>query len=523
VAGLAAIAVVVFHRQVLHPFSVPDRGDPLFSMWRIAWVQHQLVTDPRHLFDANIFYPLRATLTYSDAMILPALAAWPLAWIGLHPVAAYNVVLLSAFVISGFAAYLLVEALGWGRHAAWIAGVAFMLSPFRMNHFSHLELQMTMWMPLALLATCGVLQTGRVKSVAGLSAALAAQWYSSMYYGLFLQLYAALFAIALMIAWKSPWRRIGCTAAGHAVAIVLILPLAVAYVQSHAARGERQVESVAEFSGTPADYLRPGVATPVYRPLLPRVVHAERALFPGVAPAVLAAAGLWPPFGAVRAGVATAGVAAFDGSLGLNGVLYPLLYKVAFPFRSIRVPARFGMLVMLSVAALAGFGAVRLIARAPGAMARRALMAVFTAGLMIDGWPRYDMLPMWTEPPRIYRPLPASAVLFEFPVHPEPERFGENLPYMYFSMWHWRPMVNGYSGFNPREYAVTLERTRDFPAAPALEYLRQSGVTHIGVHCRLWESDVCAATTAQLGADPRVRLVTRADWYGAPSSLYEIR
>jgi len=39
-------------------------------MWRIGWVQHQLVTDPRHLFDANIFYPLRATLTYSDAMIL---------------------------------------------------------------------------------------------------------------------------------------------------------------------------------------------------------------------------------------------------------------------------------------------------------------------------------------------------------------------------------------------------------------------------------------------------------------------
>ena len=50
-------------------------------------------------------------------------------------------------------------------------------------------------------------------------------------------------------------------------------------------------------------------------------------------------------------------------------------------------------------------------------------------------------------------------MLFEFPVHPQPERFEENLPYMYFSIWHWTPMVNGYSGFNPPSYAAMLEGT----------------------------------------------------------------
>src|SRR6266542_69071 len=141
---------------------------------------------------------------------------------------------------------------------------------------------------------------------------------------------------------------------------------------------------------------------------------------------------------------------------------YPSLYKVAFPFQSIRVPARFGMLVMLSVAALAGCGASRLLSRLANPRARLACAALITAGLMVDGWPRYDSLPMWERPPSIDESLPASAVLFEFPVRPQPERFGENLPYMYFSMWHWRPMVNGYSGFNPREYAATLKGTRGF-------------------------------------------------------------
>lgn len=492
-------------------------------MWRIAWVQHQLVADPRHLVDANIFYPLRATLTYSDAMILPAVIAWPLAWMHLHPVVAYNVVLLASFAASGIAMFYLVRAFGWGSVAAWLAAVAFMLSPFRMNHFSHLELQMTVWMPLVMLGMFRLLQTGAWQYVAGGAAALAGQWYSSMYYGLFLTLYSIVFAVVLGLAWRIGPRRIAVAIAAYAIAAALVLPLGLAYLRSEPARGVRQVESVMEFSATPSDYLRPGVGTPAYRRFLPHVVHSERALFPGMVPLILLVAGLWPPFSAVRVALAVAGLVALDGSLGLHGVLYPVLYQIAFPFQSIRVPARFGMLVMFSIGVLAGYGGSRLVRRLTSTRARLACAAILTAGLMIDGWPRYDTLPMWDRPPQIYESLPSNAVLFEFPVHAEPGRFGENLPYMYFSMWHWRPMVNGYSGFNPREYVTMIEGTRGFPSTTALDYLRGAGVTHVTIHCRLWEPDPCADTTRQLDGTAGVRLVTRADWYGAPSSLYQIR
>ena len=72
-AGLTTLTLIVLHDQARHLLSVPDRGDPVFSIWRLAWVRHQLVADPRHVFDANIFYPLRATLTYSDAILVPAI------------------------------------------------------------------------------------------------------------------------------------------------------------------------------------------------------------------------------------------------------------------------------------------------------------------------------------------------------------------------------------------------------------------------------------------------------------------
>ena len=521
--GLTLVTVTALHQQAADLFAVPDRGDPLFSMWRMAWVRHQIVTDPRHLFDANIFYPLPATLTYSDSMLLPALASAPLAWLHVHPVVAYNVMLLSAFVLSGVSAYWLVRSLGSGALAAWIAAVAFTIAPFRMNHFSHLELQMTMWMPVVLLSMARLLRDGSRRYAAMLVVGLAAQWYSSMYYGLFLTLYSVAFATVLAIATRVQPRRIVNGAGALCLAGLLVYPLVHAYIQSTPARGLRSPDVVAAFSAVPADYVRPGSGNPVYRPFLPRFVHAERALFPGLVPILLAAAGAWPPLTATRIAFIVAGALAFDGSLGLHGVVYPLLYTSFPAFQSVRVPARFAILVVLTIAVLAGAGATRVLSRISTPWKRAAAGACLTLALVGDAWPRYDRLPMWQSPPSIYAALPGTgAVLFEFPVHSPADRFAENLPYMYFSISHWRPMVNGYSGFIPPSYQALVEGTTTFPADAALDYLARVGVTHIGLHCRLWEPEACASTMERLDTSSRVRRLARANWYGAPSTLYEL-
>src|SRR5262245_44868022 len=45
-----AIATVVMLRQQMLAFaSVPDFGDPLFSMWRLSWIAHQLPREPARL------------------------------------------------------------------------------------------------------------------------------------------------------------------------------------------------------------------------------------------------------------------------------------------------------------------------------------------------------------------------------------------------------------------------------------------------------------------------------------------
>src|SRR5450759_2017473 len=36
---------------------VIDKGNPLYSVWAMAWQAHALVTDPSRLFDTNIMHP----------------------------------------------------------------------------------------------------------------------------------------------------------------------------------------------------------------------------------------------------------------------------------------------------------------------------------------------------------------------------------------------------------------------------------------------------------------------------------
>jgi hypothetical protein len=89
--------------HVAHPRQVPDRGDPVFSAWRLARFAHQVAHDPAHLFDGNIFYPRHWTLAYSDATLLQGTLGAPFIWAGVDPLLVANALCLIAFPLCGLA------------------------------------------------------------------------------------------------------------------------------------------------------------------------------------------------------------------------------------------------------------------------------------------------------------------------------------------------------------------------------------------------------------------------------------
>ena len=253
--GFCAFAAVLLWPQVSRLDAIPEFGDPLFSVWRVAWVYRQIVGDPRDLFDANIFHPNPLTLTYSDSMLFPALTAAPLLAAGVHPVVATNVILVLSFVASAFTAYLLVEHLTSSPVAGFIAGLIFGFYPFRLEHYTHFELLMTYCLPVVLLAMHLFFATYKLRYA--LLAALVAvvQLYSSMYLAVLFMWQALGISALLMLFFRPPLRRVlSAGAIAGALALVLAAPLVRTY--QTARLNERSVDELRLFSAEVKDYAR---------------------------------------------------------------------------------------------------------------------------------------------------------------------------------------------------------------------------------------------------------------------------
>ena len=522
--GIIALSGVLLHGQLTRMDSVPDLGDPLFSIWRLAWVCHQLQGASGALFDANIFYPARHTLAYSDSMLVPAFTAMPFFAAGVHPVVTYNIVLLLSFVAPAFALYLLVERLTGSAASAFVAALIFEFYPYRFEHYAHLELLATYFMPLSLLALHNFLSSGRTRDavIAGMLAA--GQLYCSMYYAVFFLWYAATVAVILCAGSRSILRRlVWPMALAATVAAVLALPLYRSY--RAAELGDRERHEVAPYSAAARDYLQPPERSALWGHLRlsgSSPVPDERALFPGLMAVILAAVALVPPIGRTRVAYAAALLVAVELSRGLHGLVYPVLYDWLPFVRGLRSPARAGMFVGMSLAILAGFGVRRLLATTSSFRAR-AILAGLVAAVALDLRPALALERVWPEPPPIYGSLAGASdvVLAEFPMGGDARAWVTDTAHMYFSLWHWSSLINGYSGHLARGYTEFQDEMKRFPDSRTLDLLKARGATHVSVTCALFKSG-CDSLLKRIDGVPDLRLVSSGIWQNAPSRLYAV-
>jgi hypothetical protein len=190
---------------------------------------------------------------------------------------------------------------------------------------------------------------------------------------------------------------------------------------------------------------------------------------------------------------------------------YELLMQYVPGFDGLRAPARFGMIVTLMLAVLAGYGADVVSRWRQGRVWLAALAVIF----LIEG----NALPFQTNAtytprgfaglePRLYAParapaiyhevnrLPVDAVLVELPLgYPD-----FDLRAMFYSTVHWRPVLNGYSGFFPPHYGQLIVALSDVPRHTdlALNTLRAGGATHAIVHEGAYLNSAGVETAAAL-------------------------
>ena len=491
----ALLAIVHTWPLVTEPgtLSRNDNGDAQLNEWILAWVAHQLPRHPLQLFQGNIFYPAKDVLAFSEPLIVPALMVAPALWLGASPVLAINLAMLIGFALTALGTYALVFSWTRDRLAALTAGSLFAFNAHTLTRLPHVQAMHAYGMPLSLLLADRLIGQPRPVTAVLLGACMAMMAYTSGYFVVFA---TVMIAVVLIVRISDGIRSLQVAAMFGLAAItaaVLALPLLIPY--RRVAIDQHMVRPLAEaglYSATLIGYLA-----------APGRVHFETwssgffanpvdSFFPGAIAVLLSLAAIWH---AIRrrdepARVAMVFAIGFIGlllSLGPKTPLYAWLYTVFPPMQGLRAAARFGGLFLLAIALLAGIG----LARLRQGLNRRwataaAIAAVFLVNLEALRAPfEYRR---WRGIPEIYRLLasePGKVVLAEMPFYP-PHAVFENAEYVVNSTAHWRPLMNGYSGYTPVTYVDAASLMWYFPDARAFPPMNANGVTHIMVHPHRW-------------------------------------
>lgn len=543
-------------------------GDNLEYVWKMWWFKQALLEQRvSPFFVPDVFYPFGYPLALSETTTAHTVLGLPLTVLW-GEVAAYNLLMIASFVLSGYGVYLLVGELGASVLGAAFAGLAFAFCPYRMAHLGagHLPLMGTGWIALLLWAIERLIRRPTVWRgvVSGMFAALMAL--SSWYYAAV----GGLFGVGYVLLRARPWRTVllrhsmlvSLLLAGIVCAI-LVAPAAVPLIglyREGQAQYSRSLAYVDRWSASPVDFVYPNAMHPIWGQALtslnPQNIH-ENMLYLGLVSLVLAGVGVWSRWreAATKVYVILAlatFVLALGTTLHLSGkpvyvsvppaveqqfsrVMHVLTSRLAvnkmqfsslrrdaaivlpmpalwlylyLPFLSaMRVWTRFGILTMLSVSVVAAWGLDAFLARFRGRL-RGTVAGGVTCLLLLD----LAVLPY----PYGYTKTDAQPVdlwlahqALGSPVAAFPLERTWNGSALAATRFHRQPVAYGYGSFTPRQFAQVRPTLSAWPSTDTLELLREWGIRYVLVGARSY-GDRWPSVRSAIGALPGVREV--ATW-----------
>jgi len=160
-------------------------------------------------------------------------------------------------------------------------------------------------------------------------------------------------------------------------------------------------------------------------------------------------------------------------------------------FQMIRVTSRAGVFLALPLTMLAAMALTRLKPK-PTALAAIGVIALgetLIAPIPMPQWSK--LIDTRKDPPPVYRwiadqpgrdPIVHLPMLDVYGLERRPA-FHESV-YMVYSTLHWKPLVNGYAGIEPKGYVRIRTLARDFPSEESVGALRAVGTRYVVLHRR---------------------------------------
>lgn len=546
---------------VLFPYSVninrgvPNVIDPLFYAWNLSHNADNWFKGFDALLNTNIFYPLSNTIAYSDTLWGQSLFINPIIWITHNPILAENIGVLLSFPLSAMAMFFLSFYLTKNLVASFISGIFFAFSFPRLSQIGHLPMISSQWLPLYILFLLKFLEDGKRKNFI-----LLCIWYvlsitSSIYFGVFLIPITVVIIIAdfiKLLYLHSLVKYINRAITVLPVIIPFILILGVAllpYIRLKAENPEikRSIDDVTHLRANLIDYMSV-LPTSLNTYAFPTNTN-EHVLFPTFTLLLLALIGIITSSKHTRYTMSIFAVISFVsfilslgneqrftiGSYVTDPIKLPYYYLYAFSpvFQIIRVPARFGIFVILSLSVLAAWGVDSVMKKNK----LKWITGLFVCTFIIEIWQTntpFVTIPIDQSIPQIYtwiRKQPEPMILAELPVSlsfyygnsmedqlyasyetlREPDVYALETYRVYFSSFHKKRIINGYSGFFPESYNRLVDILEGFPSELSINALQDIGVTHALVHINQYEETKRSDIVQALALSPSLTLSYSAD------------
>ncbi len=457
--------IAQLNHAIAGPF--PD-GDGFYNVWHL-WAARRALAAGQDPAFTNLIYALRpgqiqifVEYFYSNLVgsVLQFVAS---------PLATYNLLIISSFVLSGCTAYLLATHFLRNRLACFTAGWLYTFSTYHFNRAGgHLGLCTIQWLPLCAWRLLVFVERPSLRNaiLAGITVALVP--FSDVYYvACFLVPFGLVLlgrTLILQPRWFTARRHLVLAGAALLVAAGIAGPPLRSYFHMDAEMAEsnrRMVAQTRDRGGADlAEYLLPlrnypylGHSTAA---IYGRMTAIEKDAYPGGITLLLAAAALC--FARARrtgalfwlAVAVTAAVFSLGPTIAVAGrIVGPSpVYNLVFgfpPLSQFRAPNRTSVLALLAAAMLAGYAVEILFARMASQPARRVLAGAVLAPVL---WLALLDSSLWGMP---YPSRPVSSPqLYEIIARDADDRILLNLPlaslesHQFYQTVHHKRLASGF-------------------------------------------------------------------------------
>jgi len=453
------------------------------------------------------------------------------------PLGAHNVILLSGYVLSGAAMYLLVRYIGCGRLVAAWSGLVYIVFPWHLMRVPHASLVHLEFLPLLLVALIAAARRPTWTRFGLIAAVTLASWLTSGYFGTMAVITTGAFALGFLFtrSGPAPRGRFFVLASASALAGTFVVAAFARTVGVGPGAGlDRRSEDVHSWGVQLHELVMPAARNFVFgrwtKPYLSTHQHlsypVETTSYVGILTILLAVTWLvlaWRTRPRLDAGklaltpafvlvVLVAFLFALPGPVSVFGISVwtpsRFLWQVVPAFR---VPSRWSIVVMTGLVPLAALGLQELSAAA-GRHGRRRQVAALSASVVVAAMvvsvvelgldPTSSRLSTHPEPPE-YAALARTppGIVAEYPLTAE---FGD----VFWQSIHHRRLLNTSAFGTPADDA---QHALVNPGTPGTaQQLALLGVTAIVTHADALRWSAAAYRPNPKNWGPGYRLIDRA-------------